>query len=319
MSVYIRKLSKDPNEGYWFELTSEQLVGGSKIIRGEFVIANQSYQRVLEIFDPSLPFPWELAPSGYIEIGAKAWKMIVLHILGYMDQAKDLSDNHLSYAKDHKDSMTLYHIYTFPALYKLEAREWKASEKLMEEYLPIVREFGDPIFTLTAEVYYYIARAFQRDGKAFDTAVNLINVCYDIGFKAFAVTMSPYIGEQYFRIGEYESALSWIEKILDHVNKTGSHIHTAELLRIKGLTLMVLGKPDTIAEENFIQALDMAKKQSAKTYELRAARDLARLWEKQGKRDEAYELLKGVYDWFTEGHDSVDLRGAKEILDELKK
>ena len=319
LSDYMLKLSKDPNNGYWFELTSEQIVGGSKIIRGEFEIANQSYQRVLEIFDPSLPFPWELAPSGYIEIGAKAWKMIVLHILGYMDQAKDLSDNHLSYANDHKDSMTLYHIYTFPALYKLEAREWKASEKLMEAYLPIVREFGDPIFTLTAEVYYYIARAFQRDGKAFDTAVNLINVCYDIGFKAFAVTMSPYIGEQYFRIGEYESALSWIEKILDHVNKTGSHIHTAELYRLKGIVIEAQHISDDIAEEYLIKALDLAKKQSAKTYELRAACDLARLWAKQGRRYEAYELLKGVYDWFTEGHDSVDLTEAKATLDELQK
>jgi tetratricopeptide (TPR) repeat protein len=319
ISDHMLKLAENPENGYWFELFASQLGGGAKIAKGEFKIANLNYQRVLEIFDPSLPFPWELAPSGYIEIGAKAWQMVCLQILGYMDQAKSISDQHLSFSEEHKDSMTLYHIYTFPALYCLITREWKTSEEIMEEYLPIVREFGDPIFTLTAEVYYYISCAFQGDRTAFDTAVNLINVCYNVGFKAFAVTMSPFIGELYFRIGEYESALSWIEKILGHVNKTGSHIHTTELFRIKGLTLQAYGKSDAIVEENFNQALELSRKQSAKTFEIRAAVDLARLWQKQGKTNEAYVLLKGVYDWFTEGHDSMDLKEASQLLDELKK
>jgi len=200
----------------------------------------------------------------------------------------------------------------------LAAREWKASEKIMEDYLPMVRAFGDPIFTLTAEVYYYIAKAFQGDRSAFDTAVNLVNTCFDIGFKAFAVTMSPYIGEQYFCIGEYESALSWIKKILDHVNKTGSHALTAELFRIKGLTLQAVGKPEAIVEKCFKKALELSREQSAKIFELRAAGDMAKLWQKQGKTNEAYELLEGVYDWFTEGFDSVDLKEAREILNELK-
>jgi len=317
LSVYIRKLAKDRENGYWFELIVNQLSAGS-IAKGELEKAERGYRRVLELFDPSLPFPWELAPSGYIEIGAKSWQMVCLYIMGYLDQAKNLSDHHLSYAKDHKDSMTLYHIYTFPALYGLESREWKLSEKIMEEYMPIVRAFGDPIFTLTAEVYYNIAKAFQGHRSAFDKAVDLINVCYNVGFKAFAVTMSPYIGEQYLRVGEYESALNWIEKILDHVFTTGSHVHTAELFRIKGLTLHALGKPDNVIEENFSKALVLSREQSARTFELRAAGDLAKLWQNQGKSDEAYELMKGVYDWFTEGFDSPDLKEARGILDTLK-
>ena len=316
--VYIMKLAKDPEHGYWFELIGNQLSDGS-ITKGEFERANLGYQRVLEIFDPSLPFPWELAPCGYIEIGAKSWQMVCLQIMGYFDQAKNLFDHHLSYAKDHKDSMTLYHIYTFPALYCLFTREWKKSEKIMEKYLPIVRAFGDPIFTLTAEVYYNIAKAFQGDRSAFDTAVRLVNICFDVGFKAFATSTAPCIGEQYFRIGEHESALSWIEKMLEHVNKTGSNIQTAELHRIKGLTLQALGKPEAIVEESYLQALEISRKQSAKTFELRAAGDLARLWQKQGKKDEAYDLLKGTYDWFTEGVDSVDLKEAREMLKTLNK
>ncbi|MCH2451458.1 MAG: AAA family ATPase [Gracilimonas sp.] len=319
LADYMFKLAEDPDNGYWFELFASQLVGVAKVIKGEFEEANRSYQQVLEIFDPSLPFPWELSPTGYIEVGAKAWRMVCFQILGYMDQAKSLSDEHLSFSKGHKDSMTLYHIYTFPALYKLEAREWKAAESILEGYLPIVRAFGDPIFTMTAEVYYNIAKAFQGDTTAFEAAIYLINICFDIGFKAFAVTMSPYLGAQYFRNGEYESALKWIEKILAHVNQTGSHIHTAELFRIKGLTLQALGKPDETVEENLKYALELSKKQSAKTYELRCAADLAILWQKQGKINKANDLLKGVYDWFSEGFDSVDLYEARIILAELNK
>jgi len=317
LSNHMFKLAEDPNNGYWFELFASQLVGCSRVTKGEFEKANRCYQRVMDMFDPSLTFPGEIAPTGYIEVAAKAWRMLCLQIMGHMDQARNLSDKHLAFAMKHKDSMTLYHIYSFLALHKLQAREWKASEIIIEEYLPIVRAFGDPIFMLTADVYYNIAKAHQGDRTAFDMAVNLINVCFDIGFKAFAVTMSPYIGEQYFQNGEYESALLWVEKILTHTHQTGSHSHDAELFRIKGLTLQHMGKPDETVEKNLIQALKLSSKQSAKTFELRAARDLARLWHKQGRTEEAYNLLKGVYNWFSEGFDSVDLCEAKTLLEEL--
>jgi tetratricopeptide (TPR) repeat protein len=292
-------------------------MGCIKVVRGEFEQANMSFQHVLEIFDPSLPFHWELTSCGYAEVGAKGWQMVCLQILGHMDQAKNLSDKHLPFAREHKDSMTLYHIYTFPALYKLLAREWKASEEILEKYLPIAKAFGDPIFNLTADVYYNIAKAYQGDRSSFDMAVNLINVCFNIGFKAFAVTMSPNIGELYFRNGEHESALAWIEKILAHVNQTDSHSQTAELMRIKALILQTLGKPDKTVEKTLRQALELSRKQAAKTFELRAARGLARIWQKQGKKEEACELLKGVYDWFTEGFNSVDLKEANILLKEL--
>jgi len=188
----------------------------------------------------------------------------------------------------------------------------------MEEYLPIVRKFGDPIFTLTAEVYYYIAKAFQGDQTAFETAIKLINICFDVGFKAFAVTLAHFIAELYLQIGDHGSTLDWVNKILDHAEKSGSNLNKAELLRIKGLTLQALNKPDTLVEEHYMQAIEISRKQKAKTFELRAAVAVATLWEKQEKGAEAYDLLKEVYDWFKEGHDSADLIEARKIMDELK-
>ena len=72
------------------------------------------------------------------------------------------------------------------------------------------------------------------------------------------------------------------------------------------------------AEEHFRQALDVARHQQAKSLELRAAMSLSRLWQQQGKRDAARELLAPTYDWFTEGFDTADLQEAKALLDTLQ-
>jgi predicted ATPase len=91
-----------------------------------------------------------------------------------------------------------------------------------------------------------------------------------------------------------------------------------EFNRLKG-QLLLQQSPDnaTEAESCFQQAISIAQNQSAKSWELRAATSLARLWQSQGKRDEARELLEPVYDWFTEGFDTADLKDAKALLDEL--
>jgi len=319
LTEYIKQLEKDPEHGYWFQLIHSQGgIGAPGVIKGDFQQAHQAFKRSLEIFDPTIYFPWELAPGmGYYEINVKAWWMVCLQIMGNIEDSKNLADQHLDYAKEHNDSSSLYHIYTFPPLRNLVAREWKAVQQGLDLYLPIVKAFGDPVFNLTAEVYYAIAQAFEGDKAAFDKAVHLVNVCFEIGFKAFAITMCAWIGELYYRFGEYKLGLAWVEKILSHVNNTGTHIQTAELYRVKGLILQALGEPDAIVEQNLQQALSVSRKQSAKTFELRAACDLARLWQRQGKGKEAKALLQGVYDWFTSGFDSVDLREARALLNDL--
>ncbi len=106
------------------------------------------------------------------------------------------------------------------------------------------------------------------------------------------------------------------------MNKTGEREYEAELYRLKGeLLLQLRVKSEKLGvkevEECFHQAIDIARRQSAKSLELRAATSLARLWQKQGKQKEARELLAPVYSWFTEGFDTADLKEAKALLDEL--
>jgi predicted ATPase len=92
----------------------------------------------------------------------------------------------------------------------------------------------------------------------------------------------------------------------------------AEVNRVAGEIELKAPKPDTAkADAYFERALAVARAQQAKSWELRAAMSMVRLWRDQGKRDEARELLAPVYNWFTEGFDTLDLKEAKGLLDEL--
>ena len=108
------------------------------------------------------------------------------------------------------------------------------------------------------------------------------------------------------------------------MDKTGERVSEAELYRLKGeLTLQEESVRDLEsrgkeAEECFHKAIDIAQRQQARSWELRAASSLARLWQSQGKRVEAHELLSDVNNWFTEGFDTKDLQEAKALLEELR-
>ena len=114
-----------------------------------------------------------------------------------------------------------------------------------------------------------------------------------------------------------------MNEALTLVGKTGERYYEAELYRLKGtLTLQseVPGLKSEVeegAEKCFHQAIEIAQRQSAKSLELRATMSLARLWQRQGKKAEAHEMLAAIYGWFTEGFDTKDLQEAKALLEEL--
>jgi predicted ATPase len=113
--------------------------------------------------------------------------------------------------------------------------------------------------------------------------------------------------------------LRLIAEALDHVAQTGIVYYEAELHRLDAELRLRLDTPDEQrAEVSFRRALETAGRQQAKSWELRAATSMARLWRDQGKRDEARDLLAPVYGWFTEGFDTLDLKEAKTLLDELE-
>ena len=109
-----------------------------------------------------------------------------------------------------------------------------------------------------------------------------------------------------------------LAEALVHVEHTGERYYEAEIHRLKGELLLQQNSDNQAeAETCFHHALEIARNQQAKSFELRAATSLAHLWQEQGKRQEAHDLLAPVYGWFTEGFDTADLQDAKALLDAL--
>ena len=121
-------------------------------------------------------------------------------------------------------------------------------------------------------------------------------------------------------LGEPEAGLAVLTEALTRVDTTGERWYESEIYRLKGeLLLQQNSDHQAEAEMCFHQALNIARAQQAKSFELRTATSLARLWQQQGKHEEARQLLGDAYGWFTEGFDTADLQDAKALLDELGK
>ena len=146
------------------------------------------------------------------------------------------------------------------------------------------------------------------------------------GLDAFRATGAelarPYylalLAEASGQVGQAGEGLPLLAEALAVVHKNGERWWEAELHRLKGELLLILSPENQVdAEACFRQALDIARRQQAKSLELRAAMSLSRLWQRQDKRDEAHRLLAEIYGWFTEGFDTADLQEAMALLEAL--
>ena len=138
------------------------------------------------------------------------------------------------------------------------------------------------------------------------------------GIKVWQSYFLGLLADTYGKGGHSEAGLPLLAEAMAVMDTMEVHVYGAELYRLKGALLLKQAVPDaTQAEACFQKALSIAQSQEAKSWELRAATSLARLWQSQDKRQKAYDLLAPVYGWFTEGFDTADLQEAKALLAEL--
>ncbi len=146
-----------------------------------------------------------------------------------------------------------------------------------------------------------------------------INEWRAIGTELFVPYFLIHLAEGYGALKKVDEALDALKEGWEAMERTGEHCWKAEVHRLNGDLLLYQSTSDVAQAANcFRQALDVARNQQAKSLELRAATSLARLWQSQDKRQEAYDLLAPVHDWFTEGFDTADLQEAKALLTELE-
>jgi predicted ATPase len=147
--------------------------------------------------------------------------------------------------------------------------------------------------------------------------------CRAMATEALLPSHLARLAEAYGKVGQPEEGLTALAEALAMVDKRGQRLYEAELYQLKGklrLQTQIQGGKAAIeeeAEECFHKAIEIARKQQAKSLELRAVMSLSRLWQQQGKQKEAREMLAEIYGWFTEGFDTKDLQEAKALLEEL--
>jgi class 3 adenylate cyclase/predicted ATPase len=249
-------------------------------------------------------------------LGYVAW---VLWHLGYPGQALTRSHEMLTYAQElsHTNSLTRA-LYYAGGLHK-RRREWSTTQERAEDALAIMTEqgFGQSMGVVTFDRGAALAAQGQCEAGIAQMHQGLAAIVASgqgIGLSARLAQLA----EAYGNSGQAEEGLRLLAEALAHVERIGERYEEAEVYRLKGELLLQQAVPDAPqAEACFQQALAVARRQQARSWELRAALSLSRLWQQQGQRAAACELLAPIYGWFTEGFDTADLQEAKALLEAL--
>jgi predicted ATPase len=239
----------------------------------------------------------------------------VLWALGYPDQALQRSHEALTLARELARPASVATALVFAADVHMLRREGQSTYEQAEAALGLAREQGFAFRVALATILRGWALVEQGQGEAGIAQMRQGQAAH----RATGSRRGGYfslLAEAYARVGQIEEGLQVVaEELARSDNSAGGE---AELYRVKGELLLRQATPDAAqAEACFQQALDVARRQQAKSWELRAAMSLSRLWQQQGKRTPAYELLAPVYGWFTEGFDTADLQEAQALLVEL--
>jgi len=252
-----------------------------------------------------------------------AW---ALWVLGYPDQAVERIHEALPMAQVLSHPFTLAATLMIAAIVNQFCRDVDTVQAQATAAIAFSTEHGFPYWSSVGEILQGWVQAEQGQGK--EGMAQMYQ-----GMAAWramgAEFLQPYfvalLAEAYKKAEQAEAGLTLLAQALAVLHKNGERMWEAELYRLKGelLLLQVAGRggprpaPTEEVETCFRQALDVARHQQAKSWELRAAMSLSRLWQQQGKRAKARELLAPIYGWFTEGFDTADLQEAKALLAEL--
>jgi predicted ATPase len=198
-------------------------------------------------------------------------------------------------------------------------RDALAVQGQAETLITHATEQGFSYLLAVSTVFRGWARARQGQGEQGLAEMRQgLTACLATGSKSFELYFLGLLAETSGELGHPDAGLSLLQEGRRELDIPEVQTYDAELSRLKGTLLLQQAVPEASqAAACFHQALAIARKQAAKSWELRAATSLARLWQQQGKRDDAYELLAPVYSWFTEGFDTADLQEAKALLEAL--
>ena len=286
----------------------------------EFGRALTHLEQVIEFYDPQQHRSMAFMVGQDIGASAHAWAAWTRWFMGYPDRALDHSRQAIALAKasEHPFSICFAH-FIAGSMFHLLRRESRAVREHLKVVQSLAADEGFPLFQANSAILggWLLAEEGQVETGIIQMREGLA-AWQATGSQSHKAYYLGLLAEARGRAGEAEEGLQDIAQALDVVHHTGGRFYEAELHRLRG-QLLVQGDAAGEAEVAacYRRAMDVASSQSARVLELRAATSLARLWQRQGRIDEARKLLAGIYGWFTEGFDTVDLVEAKALLEEL--
>jgi predicted ATPase len=288
-------------------------------LTGDLVDGKEHYDRALAFYDPAEHRQLTTRSGRDVGVALLSSRSSCLWLLGYPTASRNDIERALKNARETGQATTLMfalmatvHNHTF-------CGDYTAANAQIDELIALADRMGAPYWKASGTAER--GKVFVLTGKASDAVRAIISGITSLR-STKATLHEPYyllhLALAHAELGQLDDARRCIDDAMDKVERSKEKWCEAELKRVAGeIALMSPERDAARAEAYFEIALAVARQQQAKSWELRAAMSMARLWRDQGKVQQARELLAPVYGWFTEGFDTLDLNKAKALLDEL--
>ena len=301
-------------------LVANQLMGGTLLISGQFQAARLHLDRAITLYAPEEHRSLATRFGQDIGVATLVYRSLVLCHLGYPERARVDVDEAVKGARDLGQAGTLVYAVGVGTLSEIHCGRFRLAEARVEELFALSEKYGLPFWRGFGELLRgCIFVATDRGDQAtqlIGSGLSVLAATRMTLFSPFGLTCLARAHAACGRVAEAQNALS---KALDAVSNTNERWDEAEIHRTAGELAASRPHADPeMTESHFQQSLAIARRQEAKSFELRAAASLARLWRDKGRQDEARELLAPIFGWFTEGFDMPDLIEAKALLEELQ-
>jgi predicted ATPase len=295
---------------------------------GEYAQALEHAAQGLALYDPQGWRSHTFLFGNDTGIGCQIVRAQASWYLGYPDQARAISQEALDQARAFSHPFTLVFVLYFDGVLQQLCRDADAVREQVQAVLRISAERGFALYLAWGTILqgWALAQGPPERGPGSDVEGHLkegigqmregIAALRAIGAVVTLPSSLASLVQAYGRVGEIGQALDLFDEALELVEENKARCWEAELCRLKGELLLAKGA-ESQAETSFQRALAVARRQGARSWELRATTSLARLWQGQGRRDQARQVLAAIYGWFTEGFDTPDLKEAKTLLGEL--
>jgi predicted ATPase len=294
------------------------LLGTMAFYRGDFLAARTHLEQSWRLADTE-PSAAATLRVGFVRgVTPRTSLARVLWALGYADQSQQRSQEALALAQQGEHLPSLAYAECFVGLVCQCRRDVARTQRHADALLALAAAQQWPLRVGQGRILRGWSLAMQGDAAAGVTLLRQAVASPGVGPEHLRPHWLALLAEAYGRAGQPEAGLQVLAEAVAVMTRTQMWWSEAEMSRLQGELRLQLACPDIPqAEACFQQALAVARRQQAKSLELRVALSLARLWQQQGQRQAARTLLAPVYSWFTEGFDTVDVGDAKTLLEEL--